>query len=326
MEAPLPLDVDICDAHFHLYDTKDPDRSFPGTYSPAQLHADAAGFRIAQGVFAECGQHYTKDASPEMRPVGETKWVCTQDPNAKFITGIVGFADLSLGEAVSEVLAAHVEAATGRRFCGVRHSTTWDPAPEMRLSHMSPPRGLLATKAFGEGCEALEKMGMTYDAFMFFHQLEELVPFARAHPQLTIVLNHLGGFLGIGPYKGKRGEVLSEWRAKICKVAACENVVMKVGGLGRPKAGFGWESRTEKPNSMEVYEAWKDPVSLCFDLFGPDRCIFESNFPVDGQAISYTSFVNALIRMTASLSRDERRAYFHDTAARVYRLPSRVAS
>ncbi len=320
-EEPVDGLVPICDPHHHLWD-------HPGSrYLLAELRADtSAGHNVVSTVFVECMSGYRSDGPPELRPVGETEFVADiaaasaqSRAEGAVIGGIVGFADLTLGEAVAPVLDAHVEAGIGL-FRGIRHAATFDTSPDIRNGHTDPPPGLLADEAFGRGLATLGAKGLTFDAWVYHHQLAEVADLARRHPDVPIVLDHLGGPLGIGPYTGRRDEVLEDWRAAMIDVAACPNVSLKLGGIGMSMFGLGFHRRDEPPSSDDLAAAWGEPIRWCIERFGVDRAMFESNFPVDRRSCSYTVLWNAFQKITAGASEEERRALFHDTAARFYRV------
>ena len=326
-EDPIEPDLPICDPHHHLWHRPDmPDR--PGSrYLLEDLLQDTGGgHRIVQTVFVECRSMYRKGGSQEMRPVGETEFVqgiAAQSASGQYGTtrvaaGIVGHADLTLGAAVAPVLEAHI-AASSNRFRGIRHSSTWDASTDVRSS-MSPPRGLLLDSRFREGFACLQKYGLSFDAWLYHPQLTELADLARAFPNVPIIVDHIGGLLGIGPYAGKREEVFQEWKRGIAALATCPNVVVKLGGLGMPLCGFGWNERATPPNSIELAEAMAPYYHSCIEQFGANRCMFESNFPVDKVSYSYTVMWNAFKRISKDFSPENRAALFYDTAVRVYRL------
>ena len=163
-------------------------------------------------------------------------------------------------------------------------------------------------------------MDLPYDAWQFFTQIGELIDLARSFPDTTIVLNHLGGIVGVGGHEGRLAEEFPLWRTHIRNLAGCANVVVKLGGLGMLRAGFDFPLRDEPPSSEELAAAWRPYIETCIEAFGPRRCMFESNFPPDKQTCSYRVLWNAFKRLAASCSVEEKTALFHDTAARVYRL------
>jgi predicted TIM-barrel fold metal-dependent hydrolase len=314
-EAALEPELPICDPHHHLWDRPN------NRYLAVELLADTrgAGHNIVQTVFLECGSMYRSEGSEALRPVGETVFVeeiaeQLVREGQGMLNGIVGFANLTLGAAVDETLEAHL-AASPNRFRGIRHSTPWDVDTTNR-----PPR-LLMDAAFREGFSRLQNYNLSFDAWLYHPQMVELADLARAFPQTTIILDHIGGLRGTGSYAGKRAEMMAEWKAGIDAAAACPNIVCKVGGIGMTHYGFGWSERPTPPGSVEIAAAMKPYYLYCIEKFGVYRCMFESNFPVDNASYSYGVLWNAYKRLTADFSANERAALFHDTAVRVYRLP-----
>jgi predicted TIM-barrel fold metal-dependent hydrolase len=306
----------IIDPHHHLWER-------PGfTYSLDELLADTrSGHNVVATVFVECMAGYRTDGPEHLRPVGETDFVeaiAERSGGSRVAAGIVGFADLTLGAAVDEVLDAH-EAASPR-FRGIRHASGFDPHEDVRNSHTNPPSGLLGVPTFREGFKRLGARGMSFDAWLYHPQIPELTELARACPDVTIVLDHFGGPLGIGPYEGKRREIYARWKQDVAELARCPNVFAKIGGINMPVNGFDWHKRDAPPGSQELADATKDWYLHSIDCFGPDRCMFESNFPVDKASCSYAVLWNAFKRMAEPFSEQEKFAMFHDTAARVYRL------
>jgi predicted TIM-barrel fold metal-dependent hydrolase len=329
-EEALEPDLPICDPHHHLWDRPD-QRDRPGSrYLLEELMQDiAGGHNIVQTVFVECRSMYRKEGPPEMQPVGETEFVqgiAAQSASGLYGTtyvaaGIVSFADLTLGAEVAPVLEAHI-AASRNRFRGIRHSSAWDASPEI-TSYRSPPRGLLLDAKFRKGFSCLQRYGLSFDAWLYHPQLMELTDLAKAFPDTPIVLDHVGGPLGVGAYAGKREEAFQVWKRSIAELAACPNVSVKLGGLGMPICGFGWHERATPPNSAELAEAMAPYYLWCIEKFRVERCMFESNFPVDKRSYSYTVMWNAFKRISREFSPEERTWLFHDTAARVYRLKPR---
>jgi L-fuconolactonase len=311
MEPIIEPDLPICDPHHHLWEHP------TNRYMTEELRADTgSGHNVVQTVFVECGSGYLPDGPESMRPVGETTFVVNADPSG-FIAGIVGMADLRVSD-IDDVLAAHVEAGQGR-FRGIRHASAWDASPDIRESHTKPPPGLLGEDDFRRGFAALGRAGLSFDAWLFHPQITELTDLARAHPEVTIVLDHLGGPLGIGPYAGRRAEVEAVWRPAMEEAAACPNVVLKLGGIGMPIYGERWH-KEGGASSEQLADRWGDAIRWCIDRFGVDRCMFESNFPVDKASCTYDVLWNAFKRIAADASPADKAALFHDTAARAYRL------
>ena len=230
--------------------------------------------------------------------------------------GIIGRADLKLGDAVRPVLEA-LQEASPNRFRGIRHSVGWDPSPELDNREVE---GCLLRDDYQAGARVLADMGHVLENSLYFPQLDDLASFANAVPEVTIVLNHLGGFCRIGPYANRDEEVMAEWRRGIAAVAACPNIVMKLGGIGMPRIGFDWHERETPVGSEEIADSIAPIMNYLIEQFSPARCMFESNFPVDKVSFSYHVLFNAFKRVSTGYSASERADMFHDTAARVYRL------
>ena len=325
IEDAIEPDLPICDAHHHLWDRPNE------RYLLEELLQDTGGgHNIVQTIFVECGAMHRKTGPRQMQPVGETEFMndlasqnaSGQDVKTDAVAGIIGFADLALGSAVAPVLEAHI--ATGKgRFRGIRHMSAWDASPDIRsFANISE---LLLDSKFREGFVYLQEYDLSFDAWLYLPQLTELADLARAFPNVPIIVDHIGGLLGIGPYAGKGEEVFQEWRGRIATLATCPNVVVKLGGLGMPLSGFGWHERATPPNSTELAEAMAPYYRWCIEQFGVDRCMFESNFPVDKRYSSYTVLWNAFKRIAQDFSVEDKAALFHDTAVRVYRLTTNYA-
>ena len=325
-EATLEPELPICDAHHHFWDFRT-DRLPYQRYLLHELAADmSSGHNVTSTVFIEARAMYRAGAPEEMRPVGEVEFV--QGLAAASASGlygpgraasaIVGHANLNLGERVQVVLEA-LQAASPNRFRGIRHSVTWDPHPEVENTAAHKAAGQLASDQFRAGARVLARMGLSFDVWLFFPQLPELADFARAVPELPIILNHIGGLLRVGPYANRDAEVLATWRRGIAAVAASPNVTCKLGGVGMPRTGFDWHARSKPLGSEELAASMSPLMTYCIEQFGPNRCMFESNFPVDKVSYSYNVLYNAFKRLSKGYSASERAALFHDTAARVYR-------
>ena len=320
-EAILQPDLPIVDPHHHLWDHA------KHRYLLDELLVDTdSGHNIVATVFVECMSMYRASGPEELRPVGETEFVngvAAMSASGRYgatrvAAGIVSYADLTRGERAGEVLDAHMAASS--RFRGIRHAAGWDASDAVRNSHTNPPPGLYLDAAFRRGFAQLAKRHLTFDAWLYHPQIPDLTDLAKAFPDTTIVLDHFGGPLGIGPYAGKRAEVFPFWKGAIRAVADCPNVVAKLGGLVMPLNGFGFHKQEPRPTSAELAEATRDFYLHAIDVFGPTRCMFESNFPVDRVSASYAVLWNSFKRIVATFSPGDRAALFHDTAARIYRL------
>src|SRR6266536_2295561 len=270
-EEALEPELPICDPHHHLWD-KRPARIAERYLLDEILEDVGAGHNVVSTVFIECGAMYRADADEALRPVGETEFVngiaamsaSNEYGAVRIAAGIVGRANLCLGDGVATVLDAHLEAGGGR-FRGIRHIAAW-------------------------------------------------------YPDTTLILNHFGGPLGVGGYAGQSDQVYADWRVAIAELARCPNVVAKLGGINMEVNGFGWHEKPRPPSSQELVDATRRYYEFTFEQFGVDRCLFESNFPVDKVSCSYTVLWNSFKRLTASYSASEKAKLYHDTAARVYRL------
>ena len=318
-EEPIDPDLPICDPHHHLWDRPD-DR-----YLLEDLLQDTgSGHNIVDTVFVECSSMYRTDGPVEMQPVGETEFVqgvAEQNMSGRrsktaVNAGIVGFADLTLGSGVAKVLEAHM-AASPDRFRGIRHASIWHAD---RQFASASKKELLPDRTFREGFGVLGKFGLSFDACLYHPQITELADLATANPDVTVILDHIGFPLGIGPYAGQRDEVFQEWKRSMTALAASPNVVVKLGGLGMPMYGNGWHELDQPPGSVELAEGMEPYFFHCIEQFGVDRCMFESNFPVDKVSYSYNVMWNAFKRVANDFSAEEKKMLFHDTAARVYRL------
>ncbi len=327
-EEVIDPELPIIDPHHHLWD-RHGNRYLIDELLADTGQADAQGARhdVRRTVFVECASMYRADGPARLQPVGETEFVNGVAAmsasggygHTRVAAGIVSFADLCLGAAVREVLEAHIDAARGR-FRGIRHAAGWHASEQIRNSHSNPIEHLLLDATFREGFAQLAPLGLSFDAWLFHPQLPELTDLARAFPDTTIILDHFGGPLGIGPYAGQADAVYADWKRDIDELARCPNVVAKLGGLAMPVNGFDWHKRAPRPTSQQLADATARHYLHTIERFGPERCMFESNFPVDKASCSYLVLWNSFKRLAAGCSPGERAELFHDTAARVYRL------
>ncbi len=321
-EEILEPELPIVDAHHHLWDHEG------ARYLLEDMLGDVgAGHNVRATVAVECKAMYLQDGPVELRPLGETEFLAGAAVASErggqgcchVAAAIVGYADLCLGAAVRPVLQAQIRAGGGR-FRGVRYSAVWHPDPAARGSLARPAPYVMSDPAFRAGFAELAPLGLSFDAWAYHTQLAELASLARQFPGTTIVVNHVGGVIGIGPYAGRREAVRQEWAVGLRELAACPNVCVKLGGMGMRLLGFDFADRELPPTSQELAHAWRPYVETCIELFGPQRCMFESNFPVDKGCCSYVALWNAFKRITAGASAGEKHALFSETASRVYRL------
>ena len=321
-EEILEPELPIVDTHHHLWERAG-DR-----YLLNELLADLnTGHNIVATVFEECRSMYRADGPPEMRPVGETEFVAGIAAisasggygKTRVAAGIVGYADLTLGDRVEPVLEAQLRAGGGR-FSGVRHSAGYDADPIIGNSRPDMQPHLYARPDFRAGLARLAAHELALDAWCYHPQLMDVVELARAVPQATIVMCHCGGVLGYGPYAGNADEVFAEWKRGMTEMATCPNVNVKLGGMMMRRAAFDYGTMPTPPSSADIAGAWGPYIETCIELFGAGRCNFESNFPVEKMGTGYAVLWNAFKRITAGCSADEKTALYSGTAKRIYRI------
>jgi predicted TIM-barrel fold metal-dependent hydrolase len=321
VEEVLDPGLPIIDAHHHLWI----EHGVP--YLADEITADAGdGHAIGATVFVQANYNYRTDLPAHLAPVGETEAAAAISAECaasgcrtRIAAAIVAFADLTLDERLDEVLDAH-EVAGGGAFRGIRHSVSRDPNFPDGIVIRPAAAGMLANPAYRRGLARLAERGVSYDAMLYHRQIAELTAAARAQPDLTIVLDHIGCIIGVGPYRGHEHETYLGWRADMAELAQCPNVVVKLGGFGMIICGPQWHEAEIPPSSLELADAWRPYIETCIELFGAERCLFESNFPVDKAMYSYRTLWNAFKRLTSGASADERHALFSGTASRVYRI------
>ena len=321
-EKVIEPEREICDPHHHLWQR-------PGSkYLLEEFLEDiAGGHNVKSTVFVECAAMFNSDTPPELAPIGETEFVqgiaamsaSGGFGNCRVAQGIVGFADLSLGRCVKSTLEGHLGVAP-KRFKGIRHATGWHSSQEIKNSHSNPSKGLMSSEKFLEGFEILGELDLSFDAWCYHEQLPEFAQLARANPDVTIILDHFGGPMGIGPYQGKMDEVFRRWREEVLELVPLENVFFKLGGINMKVNGFDWHKRALPPSSDELVEATARYYEVCIKEFGSERCMFESNFPVDKASVSYDVLWNAFKKIAWNLEESDKDNLFRKTAMRVYRL------
>ncbi|MBN8926296.1 MAG: amidohydrolase [Rhodospirillales bacterium 69-11] len=321
-ETALEPELPIIDPHHHLWDD---DR---GPYLLPELLADIrGGHDVRASVFIECRAEYRADGPATERPLGEVEFVngiAAMSASGGYgptraAAAIVGHADLAIGAPVQEILEQAI-ALTGGRMRGIRWSLPYDASEVGQHVSRFVPEGISRDATWRAGFARLAPLGLSFEAWCYHPQLPEITDLARSFPDTTFVLNHVGGFLGVGPYASRRTEEFARWRDSIRTLAGCPNVVVKLGGLGMLIFGFDFHLRAAPPSSEELAAAWRPFIETCIEAFGPARCMFESNFPVDKQSCDYTACWNAFKRLAHGASA-EKAALFSGTAARVYRLP-----
>lgn len=314
-EPVFEPDHSIVDPHIHLWR-----RDLTGPYLTNDLTEDLDdGHKIERIVYVECGEQYRTKGPEHLRSIGETEYAAGCAIREPRIGGVVANIDLCRGADVHEILAQHDE-VSGGLLRGIRHAAAHDPHREELANPGKARAGILEAETYLEAVRALGREGLVNDHWIFFHQIPALTKLARSAPETTIVLNHLGTPLGVGPYRNKESEVRQIWRTHMVALSTCPNVFVKIGGLAMSDVGFGWDQSNAAPSSEEVATEWQPWIVETIDTFGPHRCMFESNFPVDGLSMSYRTLWNAFKKTTLGYSATERNALFSETATRVYRL------
>jgi predicted TIM-barrel fold metal-dependent hydrolase len=312
----------IIDPHHHLWDRGGQ------RYLLDDITSDiASGHNVIATVYVEARSMYRARGPEAFRPVGEVEFAngaAAMSASggygpAEVCAGIVGHVDLLLGEGARAVLEAEISAGHGR-FRGIRHSSAWDADPNVGHMYATRPKGLLLDSSFRKGFACLAPLGLSFDAWLFHPQIDELTDLARAFPDTRMVLDHCGGPAGTGQYTGRRDEIFAVWKASIREIAKCPNVVVKLGGLAMCLLGYDFHQRPMPPSSEQLATAWRPYIETCIEAFGPERAMFESNFPPDKGQCSYQVIFNAFKRIAASFSETEKNALFSETAMSVYRL------
>ncbi|MBI0328477.1 amidohydrolase family protein [Burkholderia plantarii] len=322
-EAILEPDLPIIDAHHHLWDRQS------GRYLAHEFRDDlVSGHRIVSTVYVQCRSMLRSTGPDALKPVGEVEFAT--GVAAMFASGaygatqacdaIVGGADLELASEAAPVLEAMLE-VSGGRLRGIRNPLAWHEDPAVVSSPATPPRDRMANPAFVRGVQTLERYALTLDAWVYHTQLDALYELAKAAPAVTIVIDHFGGPLGVGPHAGRHDEARRAWAQALRKLASLPNTRMKLGGAGMPVFGFDFAARECAPSSETLAAAWRPYFDTCIELFGVERCMFESNFPVDKGMFSYHVVWNAFKRLAQAMSAAEKAALFSRTAASTYRLP-----
>lgn len=317
-EPAIDPDYPIVDAHHHLWNAE------RHHYLLDEALADFRGsHNVVATVFAQCHAMYRADGPEELRAVGEVEFangIAAQTASGDYgpvrmCAGIIGDLDLSLGAGVERVIEA-MERAGGNRLKGLRPTVAFD-----RHVGGSAGAGALLSKAAQNAFDKVAARGLVLDVFVFFTQLDDIIELCRRNPNLTIVLNHCGGNLGIGPYADRQAEHFAHWREKIRQIAQFDNIALKIGGLSSPRyPGFNFHLNPVAPRSELLAATWRPIVETCIEAFGPDRCMFESNFPVDKISCSYSNLWNAFKRLSAPCSETERASLLRGTACRIYDL------
>ena len=325
-ERALEPNLPIIDSHHHLWDFKN-GRVNPRYFLEDILEDINSGHNIVASIFIECATMFRKDGPEEEKPLGETEFVngiaamsaSGLYGESRVAAGIVGTAKLDLGASVADILEKDIE-LSGGRFKGIRVGATWDNSVDIINHRTNPRQGLLLDSKFREGFAQLEKYDLSFEAWCYHPQITDVTDLAQKYPNSQIVLNHFGGPIGVGPYACQKDQVFEIWKKNINELAHCDNVFAKLGGLNMEVNGYQWHKRPKPPTSIELCETTRPYFEFMIEKFGPDRCLFESNFPVDKMSCSYVVCWNSFKRLTANYSAEEKAKMYHNTAQRFYRL------
>jgi len=331
-EEPLDPAIPIVDSHHHLYDRPN------CRYLLEELLRDIdTGHNVRATVIVQARSMLRADAPPELQPLGETEFangIAAMSASGiygetRVCAGIVGFADLTLGDSIRPILERHISlaggsVAEGGRFRGVRQSLTWDADASLMNPLYAISEHMMASREFRAGFAHLAALGLSFEGWVFFPQIGELAALARAFPETPIVLNHCGGIVRIAGYVSRHAEVFERWRRGITELARCPNVMVKLSGLGMKLGGFGFEDCERAPGSKDLAQSWRPWIETCTDAFGASRCMYGSNFPVDKGSYAYGIGLNALKRLTAQASPSEKADIFWRSAKKFYRLSEAI--
>lgn len=338
-EVALDPGLPIVDPHHHLWDLAahlahlqgypllESVARTPRYLAPEFLEDIAGGHRVVATVYMECGAHYRTDGPDELKPVGEVEYAarvaeaCADGKGPQLCAGIVGFADFRLGDGIARTLEAAVEAGGGR-LRGVRYMAAHDLDADVLGPTGRVPAGVLHDPVFRRAYAQLQRFDLSFDAWVLEPQLADVVSLAQAFPDTPIVVDHTGSPVGLASYRGRLPERYADWAASMRRLAACPNVTIKLGGLGNPLSGL---SDGAGLDSTALAERWRSYVLHAIECFGADRCMFESNFPVDRGAVDYVTLWNAFKRITAGATAADKRELYAGTAARTYRIDPALA-
>ena len=327
-EEIIDPDRKIIDPHHHLWHGPNDPSGIQESYRYLlqDLWKDTeSGHNIKKTIFIDCGQEYYSEGPERFKPVGETEFVveiagqASEDKSKAQIAGIIGHANMMLGSSVKEVLELHLEKGKGL-FRGIRHAGGWDEDERVKNAHSHPTPHIYLEEKFQEGLQELSSLEMVFDTWHYHNQIKDLTKLAKNIPELVIVHDHFGGPLGIGPYKGKREEIFDQWKEDINELSQCKNVFSKLGGLAMPVNGWDWHKREIPASSDEIVSEQSRYYLHTLECFGPERCMFESNFPVDKQSVSYHVIWNAYKKLTHEFSEQDKESLFYGTAEKVYKL------
>ena len=321
----------IIDPHHHLWPktaagSSNVRRHRLYNYMLEDFWADtSSGHNVTDSVYIECSEFFWSSGKEHLNPVGETEHIkglaqrSQENIEQTSISGIIGYANLLLGKNVDEVLERHIDVG-GNFFKGIRHAGSWDPSDKINNSHHNPPQDMYLMKEFGEGIKCLSAKGLVFEAWQYHHQLTQVAHLAKKNPDLLIVLDHFSGPLGVGPYANKKEQVFENWKKDLKELSQYKNVFAKLGGLAMPINGLGFEANPNPPTSEHFMSLQRQFYLTTIDFFGPERCMFESNFPVDKYSVSYHVLWNSFKNLVKDFSETERDQLFYKTASHVYNI------
>ena len=325
-EIAIEPELKICDPHHHLWDNNK--NYIQPTYLLPEILEDInSGHNIVSTVFIECGAMYNPDDPIEKQVISETEFVngIAAMSNSglygttRIAAGIVGSAPLLLGDKVAKILDKHISVAPDR-FKGIRSQAAMHPDGTIPATRARPPEGVYINDKFQEGFSHLRSRNLSFEAWCYHPQLPQLIKLCQKFNDVTIILNHFGGPLGIGSFENKEKETYEYWKKNIKELSKCENVVAKLGGIAMEINGFNWHKNSIPPSGNELINRTKGYYETTLEYFGIDRCMFESNFPVDKISCSYVNLWNGFKNLTKHYSSNERDKLFHDNAARIYKI------
>lgn len=324
-EEPLQPELPIIDAHHHLWDRQ------TGRYLTHEFSEDIqnSGHRVLSSVYVQCRSMLRSQGPESLKPLGEIEFA--SGVAAMFASGhygntlgceaIVGGLSLLAGDAMQPALEIMKE-LSGGRLSGMRNPLSWHSDPRVTSSPVTPPAGLADSSAFRQGAACLARNELSLDVWVYHTQLEDIIRLSRAIPALRIVIDHCGGPVGVGPYAGMEKEVFHHWYRSMKRLAELPNVSIKISGFGMEVRGYKYAQDDCPPDSITLANAWQPWFETILSLFGPTRCMFASNFPVDKGMYSYGVFWNACKRLAHQASNDEQAHLFWRTAATCYRIKS----
>lgn len=323
-EPALEPQLPIVDPHLHFWHHKSGYRYFVEEFAKDVAEC---GHNIEGTVFIECNAMYRAHGPEHLKPVGETEFAVGMAAmadsgkytKARGAAAIVAFTDLTLGDRLQEVLDAHLDAANGR-LRGIRQRAKWDADPVIAGPVRAGKPGLFGEAEFRKGLKRLTAMNLSFDLSIFHTQLPDVISLAQAQPDANLVVIHSASPLGYASYAGKDKQVLADWRAGMRELAKCPNVSVKMGGLLMCLGNFDFSKADAPPSSQQLADLWRPYIEGCVELFGAERCMASSNFPVEKAGVTYNVIWNTFKRLTAGCSVDEKRHIFSETAKRVYRL------